>query len=127
MAKLFFFHFTLNFRVVIAHCLRFIGHLNVFLLLNFDHVEISTDPLSNSLPFHCFNSDTLQPKYLSSPQHTQMSASSSASSASDSESDFGYDSDIGTEVCVKARVVDSGGELSCYGPKLCPAQKRSKR
>ena len=122
-----FFHFTLNFRRLIAHRCRHFLRPCVNILLKFDSVKFRTDPCSTSLVFHWWFFFPLQQKYSSSPQHTQMSASSSASSASDSESDFGYDSDIGIEVCVKARVVDSGGELSCYGPKLCPAQKRSKR
>ena len=47
-----FFCFMLVFRVVNAHRLRFIGHINVILLLNFDPVQIRTDLWSASLPFH---------------------------------------------------------------------------
>ena len=55
-----FFFLYARFRVVIAHRLRFIGHINVVLLLNFDRVQLRTDPWSNSLPFYWLNSDPLK-------------------------------------------------------------------
>ena len=66
-----FFHFTLDYRRLIAHrCCNF-WHLYVILLLNFHQLQIRSDLLSASLPFSLFNFDPfkqkLQPQQLWSP------------------------------------------------------------
>ena len=55
-----FFHFTLDFRRLIAHRGTHFLYVYIILLLNFATIQIRTDLWSNSLPFYWPNSDTLQ-------------------------------------------------------------------
>ena len=68
-----FFHFTLDYRRLIAHrCCNF-WHLYVILLLNFHQLQIRYDLWSASLPFSLFNSDPFKQK-LKNYSHNNFGA-----------------------------------------------------
>ena len=55
-----YFHFTLDFRRLIARRRSLFLHLYIILLLNLDTIQIRTDLWSDSPLFYWLNSDPIQ-------------------------------------------------------------------
>ena len=113
-----FFHFTLKFRRLIAHRWRHFLHMYVILLLNFHQLQNLTDLWSASLSFSLFNSDPFKPKLTNYIHNNFGALSLRRLAALSSPTPLRHNLQWPRWV-KKPQVIDSGGELSCYGPKLC--------